>query len=385
MKNISIIGSTGSIGTQALDVVREGDFAVCALAAGRNAALLEQQARAVRPQYAVLADEKEAKKLKTALADTSVRVMGGEDAVCAAAALEQADLILNAAVGIAGLRPTLAAIETGKTLALANKESLVCGGELVMARAKARETEILPVDSEHSAIFQALRCGQQREVSRLILTASGGPFFGKTQDEMKYVTPEQALRHPSWSMGAKITIDSSTMMNKGFEVIEARWLFDIPENRIDVVVHRESIVHSMVEFCDGTVAAICSPPDMRLPIQLAMTWPERRGPMRKQIDFTVPMNWSFSPPDRESFPALALCGDVLRRGGNLGAVLNGANEEAVALFLQQRIGYCDIVRLTAAAVEAANYQQDPDLNDIFESDRWARGFVRAVAQCGEGG
>ncbi len=385
MKNISIIGSTGSIGTQALDVVREGDFAVCALAAGRNAALLEQQARTVRPQYAVLADEKEAKKLKTALADTSVRVMGGEDAVCAAAALEQADLILNAAVGIAGLRPTLAAIETGKTLALANKESLVCGGELVMARAKARETEILPVDSEHSAIFQALRCGQQREVSRLILTASGGPFFGKTQDEMKYVTPEQALRHPSWSMGAKITIDSSTMMNKGFEVIEARWLFDILPDRIDVVVHRESIVHSMVEFCDGTVAAICSPPDMRLPIQLAMTWPERRGPMRKQIDFTVPMNWSFSPPDRESFPALALCGDVLRRGGNLGAVLNGANEEAVALFLQQRIGYCDIVRLTAAAVEAANYQQDPDLNDIFESDRWARGFVRAAAQCGEGG
>ncbi len=385
MKNISIIGSTGSIGTQALDVVREGDFAVCALAAGRNAALLEQQARAVRPQYAVLADEKEAKKLKTALADTSVRVMGGEDAVCAAAALEQADLILNAAVGIAGLRPTLAAIETGKTLALANKESLVCGGELVMARAKARETEILPVDSEHSAIFQALRCGQQREVSRLILTASGGPFFGKTQDEMKYVTPEQALRHPSWSMGAKITIDSSTMMNKGFEVIEARWLFDILPDQIDVVVHRESIVHSMVEFCDGTVAAICSPPDMRLPIQLAMTWPERRGPMRKQIDFTVPMNWSFSPPDRESFPALALCGDVLRRGGNLGAVLNGANEEAVALFLQQRIGYCDIVRLTAAAVEAANYQQDPDLNDIFESDRWARGFVRAAAQCGEGG
>lgn len=385
MKNISIIGSTGSIGTQALDVVREGDFAVCALAAGRNAALLEQQARAVRPQYAVLADEKEAKKLKTALADTSVRVMGGEDAVCAAAALEQADLILNAAVGIAGLRPTLAAIETGKTLALANKESLVCGGELVMARAKARETEILPVDSEHSAIFQALRCGQQREVSRLILTASGGPFFGKTQDEMKYVTPEQALRHPSWSMGAKITIDSSTMMNKGFEVIEARWLFDILPDRIDVVVHRESIVHSMVEFCDGTVAAICSPPDMRLPIQLAMTWPERRGPMRKQIDFTVPMNWSFSPPDRESFPALALCGGVLRRGGNLGAVLNGANEEAVALFLQQRIGYCDIVRLTAAAVEAANYQQDPDLNDIFESDCWARGFVREAAQCGEGG
>lgn len=385
MKNISIIGSTGSIGTQALDVVREGDFAVCALAAGRNAALLEQQARAVRPQYAVLADEKEAKKLKTALADTSVRVMGGEDAVCAAAALEQADLILNAAVGIAGLRPTLAAIEAGKTLALANKESLVCGGELVMARAKARETEILPVDSEHSAIFQALRCGQQREVSRLILTASGGPFFGKTQDEMKYVTPEQALRHPSWSMGAKITIDSSTMMNKGFEVIEARWLFDILPDRIDVVVHRESIVHSMVEFCDGTVAAICSPPDMRLPIQLAMTWPERRGLMRKQMDFTVPMNWSFSPPDRESFPALALCGGVLRRGGNLGAVLNGANEEAVALFLQQRIGYCDIVRLTAAAVEAANYQQDPDLNDIFESDRWARGFVRAAAQCGEGG
>ena len=385
MKTVSVIGSTGSIGTQTLEVIREGGFAVCALAAGRNAVLLERQAREFRPQYAVLADENVAGKLKAALADTPIRVMAGADAVCAVAAMEQADLVINAAVGIAGLRPTLAAVRAGKTLALANKESLVCGGALVMAEARKCKARILPVDSEHSAIFQALRCGQPREVARLILTASGGPFFGKTRTQLEDVTPEQALRHPSWSMGAKITIDSSTMMNKGFEIIEARWLFDIPAERIDVAVHRESVVHSMAEFCDGTVAAICSPPDMRLPIQLALTWPERRGPMRKQIDFTLPMNWSFYPPDRENFPALPLCEDVLRRGGNLGAVLNGANEEAVALFLRNEIGYCDIARLASAAVENAVYQPSPDVQNIFESDRWARAFVRAAAQRGEDG
>lgn len=380
MKTVSIIGSTGSIGTQALQVVRDGGFSVCALAAGHNADLLEQQARAFRPRYAVLADEAAAKKLKLALADTPVQVLAGQDAVCAAASMDEASLVLNAAVGIAGLRPTLAALEAGKTLALANKESLVCGGALVMALAHDRGVDILPVDSEHSAIFQALRCGRAREVSRLILTASGGPFFGKTQAELQNVTPAQALRHPSWDMGAKITIDSSTMMNKGFEVIEARWLFDVLPDRIDVVVHRESIVHSMVEFCDGTVAAICSPPDMRLPIQLALTWPERTPPMRKQLDFTQQMKWSFSPPDRQAFPALALCERVLRLGGNLGAVLNGANEEAVSLFLQQRIGYCDIARLSAAAVDAAAFVSQPDVNEIFTSDRWARQFVRAAAQ-----
>ncbi len=382
MKNISIIGSTGSIGTQALDVVRGGGFAVCALAAGHSARQLEQQVREFRPKYAALADEKQAAALKTALADTETHVLAGEEGVCEAAALAQADVVLNAAVGIAGLRPTLAAADAGKTLALANKESLVCAGEIVTRRFQNRKQQILPVDSEHSAIFQALRCGRENEVSRLILTASGGPFFGKTLDELRRVTPQQALRHPSWSMGAKITIDSSTMMNKGFEVMEARWLFDVQPEQIDVVVHRESVVHSMVEFCDGTVAAVCSPPDMRLPIQLALTWPQRLPPMRKQIDFTSPANWSFFPPDEENFPALALCRDVLRRGGNLGAVLNGANEEAVALFLNGRIGYCDIVRLAREAVEAAAFVAKPQTEDIFESDCWARGFVRASAQCG---
>lgn len=380
MKTLSIIGSTGSIGTQALQVVQDAGFSVCALAAGRNVDLLEQQARAFHPRYAVLADETAAKQLKLALADTSVEVLAGPNGVCAAASMDEASLVLNAAVGIAGLRPSLAALNAGKTLALANKESLVCGGAQVMALTHARGTVILPVDSEHSAIFQALRCGQPREVSRLILTASGGPFFGKTQDELQNVTPSQALRHPSWQMGAKITIDSSTMMNKGFEVMEARWLFDISPDSIDVVVHRESIVHSMVEFCDGTVAAICSPPDMRLPIQLALTWPERTPPMRKQMDFTQQMKWSFCPPDRQVFPALALCEKVLRRGGNLGAVLNGANEEAVSLFLHERIGYCDIARLAALAVDSAAFVDDPDIDEIFESDRWARGFVRAAAQ-----
>ena len=382
MKKISIIGSTGSIGVQALDVVRGGGFSVCALAAGRSAGRLEEQARAFLPQYVALADEKEALRLRGRLADTPVKVLAGAEGVCAAASLPQADIVLNAAVGIAGLEPTLAAIEAGKTLALANKESLVCGGALVMERARKRGVEILPVDSEHSAVFQALRCGQPREVSRIVLTASGGPFFGKTAEELRGVTPEQALRHPSWNMGAKITVDSSTLMNKGFEVIEARWLFDLPPERIDVVVHRESIVHSMVEFCDGTVAAICSPPDMHLPIQLALTWPERRPPMRKQLSFTEAMQWSFCPPDRETFPALALCEAVLRRGGNLGAVLNGANEEAVALFLQKRIGYCDITRLVRAAVEAADFVGSPETGEIFASDRWAREYVRAAAQRG---
>ncbi len=382
MKTVSIIGSTGSIGVQALDVVRELGLSVCALAAGRDVKSMEKQARAFAPQCVALADEQAAANLKCALADTPIRVLAGQDGVCEAASFAAADIVLNAAVGIAGLRPTLAAIEAGKTLALANKESLVCGGALVTERARCNGVDILPVDSEHSAIFQALCCGRKTEVERLILTASGGPFFGKTESELRGVTPEQALRHPSWDMGAKITIDSSTMMNKGFEVMEAHWLFGVPAEKIDVAVHRESIVHSMVEFCDGTVAAICSPPDMRLPIQLAFTWPERQPSARKRIDFTKPMSWTFYPPDRENFPALALCEEVLRRGGNLGAVLNGANEEAVALFLQKRIGYCDIARLARAATEAAAWMEKPRLEDILESDRWARAFVRAAVQCG---
>ena len=287
--------------------------------------------------------------------------------------------MLNAAVGIAGLIPTWSAIDAGKTLALANKESLVCGGAMVMERASARGVDILPVDSEHSAIFQALMCGNKKEVSRLILTASGGPFFGKTLDELQGVTPEQALKHPSWTMGAKITIDSSTMMNKGLEIIEARWLFDVQPEQIDVVVHRESIVHSMVEFCDGTVAAICSPPDMRLPIQLALTWSDRHGPMRKRMDFTAPFALSFSPPDRDNFPALPLCEHVLRQGGGAGAVLNGANEQAVELFLAGQIKYTDIARLTEHAVHTLHDARADTLENILTSDRRARAHVLAEA------
>ena len=378
MKNISIIGSTGSIGTQALDVVREGDFAVCALAAGRNAALLEQQARAVRPQYAVLADEKEAKKLKTALADTSVRVMGGEDAVCAAAALEQADLILNAAVGIAGLRPTLAAIETGKTLALANKESLVCGGELVMARAKARETEILPVDSEHSAIFQCLQDAHSaKTLEKILLTASGGPFFGKTRQELEHVTKEAALRHPNWSMGAKITIDSASLMNKGLELIEAVWLFGLPAEKVQVVVQRQSIIHSMVQFSDHSILAQLGVPDMRIPIQYALTWPDRAPCPAPELDFTQLKSITFDTADEETFRCLAACKKAIGKGGLAPCAANGANEEAVKLFLQDKIPFLKIGELVEAVVDSEPFGQPYTLSDVYECDAMARSYVNA--------
>ena len=378
MKTISVIGSTGSIGVQTLDVARSCGMSVCALAAGRNINLLERQARAFRPQVVAVYDKAVATELKSRLADMDIQVLSGEQGICAAAGWDSADITLNAAVGIAGLRPTLAAIEAGKTLALANKESLVCGGALVMQLAKKKDVAILPVDSEHSAVFQALRCGKKEEISRLILTASGGPFFGMTPEQLMAVTPAQALRHPSWDMGAKITIDSSTMMNKGFEVIEAHWLFGVPRDKIDVVIHRESVVHSFVEFCDGTVAAICSPPDMRLPIQYALTWPERTAAERRRLDVTSPFQWSFYPPDRESFPALRLCEQALAAGGNRGAVINGANEEAVSLFLQEKIGYCDIVRLVSQAVERAPNTAVDSVEGIFESDQAARRIVRAA-------
>ncbi len=378
MKKISIIGSTGSIGVQALDVAQSLGLPVCTLAAGKNISLLEQQARIFHPQAVAVYDEQAAAELKGRMVDTDIQVLAGEQGVCLAAGWDNADITLNAAVGIAGLRPTLAAIDAGKTLALANKESLVCGGSLVMSRAEEKGVDILPVDSEHSAIFQALRCGSRQEVSRLLLTASGGPFFGRTLAELERVTPAQALRHPSWNMGAKITIDSSTMMNKGFEVIEAHWLFGVPQDRIDVVVHRESVVHSFVEFCDGTVAAICSPPDMRLPIQYALTWPERAPAERRRLDVTSPFQWSFFPPDRDCFPALRLCEKALKDGGNRGAVVNGANEEAVGLFLREKIGYCDIVRLVSEALERVPYVPVDDCGEIFESDQAARRAVRAA-------
>lgn len=374
-KIVSIVGSTGSIGTQTLDVIARNGMRVAALAAGANDELVERQARRFRPSFVALHDEKAARVLKDRLADTNIRVLGGTDGICEVAAADEAEITVNAAVGIAGLRPSLAALQAGKTLALANKESLVCAGQQVMELAKEKGLAILPVDSEHSAVFQALLAGRMREVSRIIITASGGPFFGMTLEQQKGMTPRDALRHPSWSMGAKITVDSATMMNKGFEMIEAMWLFGVPPHRIEAIVHRESIVHSLVEFCDGAAIAQMSPPDMRLPIQYALGYPERLPQHGKLFDFTSPMQLDFLPVDRANFPSLDLCEQVMQCGGNAGAVVNGANEAAVALFLNEKIGFTQIHDLVRGAYECVPYIAQPSLQDIFESDEAARRVV----------
>lgn len=374
-KIVSIVGSTGSIGTQTLDVIARNGMRVAALAAGANDELVERQARRFRPSHVALHDEKAARALKDRLADTSIRVLGGTDGICEVAAADEAEITVNAAVGIAGLRPSLAALQAGKTLALANKESLVCAGQQVMKLAKEKGLAILPVDSEHSAVFQALLAGQMREVSRIIITASGGPFFGMTLEQQKGMTPRDALRHPSWSMGAKITIDSATMMNKGFEMIEAMWLFGVPPHCIEAVVHRGSIVHSLVEFCDGAVIAQMSPPDMRLPIQYALGYPERLPQHGKLFDFTSPLQLDFLPVDRANFPSLDLCEQVMQRGGNAGAVVNGANEAAVALFLHEKIVFTQIHDFVREAYERVPHIAQPSLQDIFDSDEAARRVV----------
>ncbi|ODU57401.1 MAG: 1-deoxy-D-xylulose-5-phosphate reductoisomerase [Clostridium sp. SCN 57-10] len=374
-KTVSIVGSTGSIGTQTLDVIERNGMRVAALAASTNDELVEHQARRFRPSFVALHDEKAARALKERLADTDIRVLGGIDGVCEVAAADEADITVNAAVGIAGLRPSLAALQAGKTLALANKESLVCAGQQVMDLANQNGLAIVPVDSEHSAVFQALLAGRKCEVSRIIITASGGPFFGMTLEQQKGMTPRDALRHPSWSMGAKITIDSATMMNKGFEMIEAMWLFGVPPDCIEAVVHRGSIVHSLVEFCDGAVIAQMSPPDMHLPIQYALGYPERLPQHGKLLDFTSPLQLTFMPIDRVHFPSLDLCEQVMRRGGNAGAVVNGANEAAVALFLQEKIGFTQIYDLVREAYERVPHVAQPSLQDIFDSDEAARRIV----------
>lgn len=376
VKTLSVIGSTGSIGVQTLQVAAERGYQVAGLAAGRNAKALEAQILQVKPRVAALYDKEAgralAEKLKGAV-DTEI--LWGEEGVCRVAALEESDLVLNAAVGISGLRPTVAAIQAGKTLALANKESLVCAGELVNTLAAEHGVSILPVDSEHSAIFQCLQGSREGEIERLILTASGGPFFGKKAGEIENMGPEQALKHPSWSMGAKITVDSSTMMNKGFEMIEAMHLFHVRPDQIDVVVHRESIVHSLVEFRDGSVLAQLSPPDMRLPIQYAVDYPERQYAPRKRLDLASLAKLTFFAPDEETFPAMALCREVMEKGGNLGAAVNGANEVAVAAFLAGKIPFGKIYPTVERAAHAVPFIAHPTLNDIFETDR----LVRAAA------
>ncbi len=376
-KNLAILGSTGSIGTQALSVARRMNLPVSALAANSNINLLETQIREFRPQLVAVFDFEAAKKLKLAVSDCDVKIVTGIEGLCEAAAVPQADMVLNSVVGMIGLQPTMAAIEAGKNIALANKETLVAGGSLVMDAAHKKGLSIIPVDSEHSAIFQCLEgCNDSKEVERIILTASGGPFFGKTREELENVTLEQALKHPNWSMGRKITIDSASMMNKGLEVIEAAWLFNLPAEQIDVVVHRESIIHSMVEFCDSSVIAQMGVPDMCLPIQYAVTYPKRIPSDVKKLDLTECCNLSFYKPDEDTFTCLKACKNALKRGGLAPAAANGANEMAVQLFIDGKIGFLDIGDLVTAAME---HQPDvaalTSIEQVLEADRNARQFV----------
>jgi len=374
---LSILGSTGSIGTQTLDVVRGLDLHVCALAANSNIALLENQIREFKPQLVAVFDLNAAKALKIAVADTSVRVVQGLEGLCEAATISAADVILNSVVGMVGLKPTLAAINAKKDVALANKETLVAGGALVMQAAKENHVKILPVDSEHSAIFQCLEgCPEKQALKRIILTASGGPFFGKTLDELKLVTPQQALKHPNWNMGAKVTIDSATMMNKGLEIIEASWLFDMPSSQIDVLVHRESVVHSMIEYEDNSVIAQMGVPDMRIPIQYALTWPQRFHSPVKQLHLTDYCKLSFYQPDYQTFQCLNVCKKAIERGGLAPTAANGANEVAVKLFLNNQISFTDIGDLVGRAMEnQPDIKRLISIDDILIADKIARNFV----------
>lgn len=382
MKKLSLLGSTGSIGTQTLEVVRNlqaqgKEIQVEALAARSNVKLLEEQAREFHPSVVAVFDEKAAVSLRESLRDTGIPVLAGMEGLCEAAAWETADTTLNAVVGMVGLEPTLAAIREKKRLALANKETLVAGGAMVMEEVRQTGGTLLPVDSEHSAIFQCLQgCPGKEALDKLILTASGGPFFGKTWEELETVTREQALRHPNWEMGAKITIDSATMMNKGLEVIEASWLFGVPEDKIDVVIHRESIIHSMIQYRDNAVMAQLGVPDMAVPIQYVLTYPERLPSPAGELNLWELQKLTFYPPDGEAFPCLELCREALRRGGLVPAAANGANEQAVAFFLEGKIGFMEIPRLVEAAMnrQAAG---EVTLEQVLAADREARAFVRA--------
>ncbi len=375
---ISLLGSTGSIGRQTLEVVEALDLRVCALTAHKSVDLVETQARKFRPELAVLTDPAAASDLKVRLADTDIRVASGPEGLLEAAALEAADTVLTAVVGVAGLAPTLAAVRAGKRLAIANKETLVCAGELVMDQADRWGAQVVPVDSEHSALFQCLQgCKDRGEVRRLILTASGGPFFGYSRERLAGVTRAQALAHPNWSMGAKVTIDSATLMNKGLEFIEAMRLYRMPPEKISIVVHRESIVHSLVEYCDNAVLAQLGAPDMRLPIQYALTWPERVPGPAKPLDLLDCPPLTFDKPDLEAFPCLALALEAARTGGTATAALNGANEAAVELFLQDKIGFLDIPERVARAMETVPLVQKPGLEQILAADRAARQAVTA--------
>ena len=375
-KRISILGSTGSIGRQSLDVIAACGMEAAALTANSNAARMEEQVRQFKPELAVMMDERAAADLRGRLADTPVRVAAGMEGLLEAAELPSADTVLTAVVGMIGLRPTMAAIREGKRIALANKETLVCAGQLVMEEARDFGAEILPVDSEHSALFQSLQgCRDRGEVRRLILTCSGGPFFGKTRAELQGMTRKDALQHPNWSMGAKITIDSATLMNKGLEFIEAMHLYQMSPEKISIVIHRESIIHSLVEYCDHGMIAQLGAPDMRLPIQYALTWPRRIGGPADPLDLCSCGPLTFAQPDLDTFRCLDLALKAARTGGTAGAVLNGANEAAVALFLEDRIGFLEIADRVALALERVPVIQEPSMTQILEADQAAREAV----------
>ena len=372
-KTISLLGSTGSIGKQTLQVVRELGLTVAALTANTQVDLIEQQAREFRPELVVMMDEAAAKELRLRLSDLPIRVMAGEDGLLEAATLESADTVVTAVVGSVGLRPTLAAIEKKKRIALANKETLVCAGELVMAAAKQYGAEIVPVDSEHSAIFQSLQgCRDRKEIARLILTCSGGPFFGMSYEELEHMTPAHALKHPNWSMGAKITIDSATLMNKGLEIIEAMRLYELPVEQVDAVIHRQSIVHSLVEYRDGAMIAQLGTPDMKLPIRYAFTWPNRATTPDRRLDLLTCGDLTFHAPDMEAFRCLKIARECAKVCGTSCAIMNAANEVAVMAFLRGEIGFNDIARRVEAALNRVEVKYEPSLADILEADRLAR-------------
>ncbi len=377
IKHISVLGSTGSIGTQTLDVVDKLGLNVCALTAANNIDLLEQQVRKYKPELAVVFNEDKAKIFKENIKDTNTAVLSGMDGLIAAATIQKAELVLNSVVGMVGLQPTIAAANAKKDIALANKETLVAGGKIVTDAVKNNNVKLLPVDSEHSAIFQCMQgMPDKKMLKKLILTASGGPFFGKTVEELKSVTVEQALNHPNWSMGAKITVDSASMMNKGLEIIEAKWLFDMPANDIDVVVHRESIIHSLIEYVDNSVIAQLGVPDMRIPIQYAITYPQRFESPVNELSLAQIGKLTFFEPDYDTFKCLRACKKALELGGVATAVANGANEEANRMFREGKITFLEIGDLVMGAIDSVNNYEPVTIEDVLNADCLARQYVK---------
>ena len=379
MKKIAILGSTGSIGTQTLDIVRtQGDLQVTAMAAGHNTGLFEQQIREFKPKNVAVWEEKDALDLKARVADLGVKVHYGMEGLIDIAADADSEILVTAIVGMLGLRPTVAAIQSGKNIALANKETLVTAGHLIMPMAKEYDVQILPVDSEHSAIFQSLNGERSNKIDKILLTASGGPFRGKTREELANVTLEDALKHPNWSMGRKITVDSSTMVNKGLEVMEAKWLFGVELDQIEVVVQPQSVIHSMVQYEDGSIIAQLGTPDMRLPIQYALYYPKRRHLGGKRLDFATLGSITFEKPDLKTFHGLALAYDAMRAGGNVPTIFNAANEAAVALFLNKKISYLQITEIIEDCMKNCAFLEAPKLEEILETEAQVRERIEAV-------